>query len=395
MSAKRGRSEEDNNAIEDSDQPTIPTDDNNDVNMETAGDDNNKDSDDNNDEESDEPSHRAHPSPTSRFGHFPKYTKPKIGPMYQCAVPKFVPPGESAASGATAPNSNNNEEEESGEVSAVPSSSSVSVSGTGSSAPSGRGRGGRGRGRGRGRGGRGRGSSSLTALATSTQEAMEVSKGEDAITMANAAAEELADNYGKTIIPRGGICIHRPIMWTETVTAERPVLDTQEEFLTFSRNMFLQTPRPSGGIDIDSIWDDEAERMFAVRADVGQEKRRTKRKAAASVDGSVDDESIRSGGEPLERKNGDCEMEGAAVEEVEREPCAKLEQSSMLPLCGLEDDEHMLSYLQASHRGDYQKAKLDTMVNVDRGYGEMIYGDSFLYFRCQSRSNSRECSPVG
>ncbi|KAL3801540.1 hypothetical protein HJC23_000978 [Cyclotella cryptica] len=336
------------------------------------------------------------PSPTSRFGHYPKYTKPKIGPMYQCAVPKFVPSenvGDADGGTATTAGSEAHdavEEGSAGEDSVMASSSSVGVSGSGSgTVRSTSGRGGRGRGRsgrGRGRGGRGRASSGIGSAQEASLEIL--ANGEvDAITMANAAAEHLQDNYGKRIIPRGGICIHRPHP-TKFSTAPpqatptnhsgslaAPPLDQQEEFLTFSRNMFLQTPRPVGDFNFDDIWDSDAERTFGGRPDASssgqqQHKKKSSKRKATSVDGSMDDcESLRSSA-PSSSAVG-CESEGlTSCDHAATKSCTESgSTTSILPLCGLEDDEHMLLFLQATHRGDFQKAKLAAMVNVDRGYG--------------------------
>lgn len=114
------------------------------------------------DEERQRQPQRQYNSPSSKHGHFPKYTKPKIGPLFQCAVPKYVPPSSDNNNN----NNNNNdqdkeEEESSNSGESQTASSSVRGGGRGGGGR-GRARGGRGRGRGGGRGGRGRGSSALT-----------------------------------------------------------------------------------------------------------------------------------------------------------------------------------------------------------------------------------------
>lgn len=184
----------------------------------------------------------------------------------------------------------------------------------------------------------------------------------DPIAMANAAADQLQDNYGKRIIPRGGICIHKPSQSNHTSR-----LSQQDDFLLFSRNLFLQTPRPYVDFDIDEFWDSTAERVFSgEKSDSGpkgKKKRATKRKASA-VDESVDEDSIRSGSSFSRKKSEDGENRkmGSCNEQVDID-------ASMLPLCGLEDDDRMLSFLQSNHRGDSHRAKLSAMINMDRGYG--------------------------
>ena len=112
----------------------------------------------------------------------------------------------------------------------------------------------------------------------------------------------------------------------------------QDTFLTFSRNLLLQTPRWKGGT-MEEIWDEEAELMFGPIDNVDK-----KRKAHDMEDGTNSGEE--------EEKNQDSKK-----------------QEEMLPLCGLEDDECMLSFLQRRHKGDFERAKLSTLISVDRGYG--------------------------
>lgn len=208
--------------------------------------------------------------------------------------------------------------------------------------------------------------------------------------MANAAADHLLDNYGKRIIPRGGICVHRPLPTEFSTTSpqatptnsngslDAPPLDQQEEFLTFSRNMFLQTPRPVGDYSIDEIWDSDAERTFGGRLDISasgqqQHKKKSLKRKVTSVDGSADDCDSTRSSVPSSSAFG-CESDGLpTVEDDVTNSCTETgKNTSMLPLCGLEDDEHMLLFLQATHRGDFQKAKLSAMVNIDRGYGKAV-----------------------
>ena len=93
-----------------------------------------------------------------------------------------------------------------------------------------------------------------------------------------------------------------------------------------------------------------------------QPQPRVKRKASSMEDSSkmMEEESVKSGSSSVVGK-----QRGESYEE-ERVDDAK----NLLPLCGLEEDERMLSFLQSSHRGDFSRAKLSAMVNIDRGYGK-------------------------
>eukprot|EP00956_Cyclotella_meneghiniana_P013407 scaffold19360_cov59-Cyclotella_meneghiniana.AAC.5 len=140
----------------------------------------------------------------------------------------------------------------------------------------------------------------------------------------------------------------------------------------------VQTPRPCVGLDIGHIWDEEAECMFGCdgmnddndsssggkrnKKKQQQPQPRVKRKASSMEDSSkmMEEESVRSGSSSVVGK-----QRGGSYEE-ERFDDAK----NSLPLCGLEEDERMLSFLQSSHRGDFSRAKLSAMVNIDRGYGK-------------------------
>ncbi|KAL7552739.1 hypothetical protein ACHAWF_015978, partial [Thalassiosira exigua] len=163
---------------------------------------------------------------------------------------------------------------------------------------------------------------------------------------------------------------------------------TQDAYLTFSRNLFLQTPRPLAPTAIDRIWDAATARKFAVAAPIAPERSarggraRGKRKASSmSLDEATDDDgSLRGSVPPSPAKSA---VEGAAatkapVSEVERsltqaqEKLAQCHEPSgepSLPLCGLEDDERALSYLQVNHHGHIPKAELSIMANSDLGYG--------------------------
>lgn len=113
--------------------------------------------------------------------------------------------------------------------------------------------------------------------------------------------------------------------------------------------------------------------MFGGRTEKSEgRKRRGNKRKAANVDESADGESIRSGSCGSSKIGEDDEKIGCVVDDLNES--ASMEQESgdgsLLPLCGLEDDERMLSFLQSNHRGDFQRAKLSAMVNVDRGYGK-------------------------
>jgi len=360
----------------------------------------------------------------SRFGHFAKYTKPKIGAAFQCAVPNFAPP-DGAKDGTAGGGGSEAGEDESGGGSASGSGGNSSTYGTRSTTTTtgrggkggkggsrkGGGRGGRGRGRGGSRGGgRGRGAggiaSAMACEGTSTVEQSIASGETSAVDIANAAAEHLQDSYGsRQAIPRGGVCVHKPPstycatksdMNDEaaarlpsssenndgSIAPRKPPLpiDEQDDFLTFTRNVFLQTPRPKSEMSIDEIWDDATAKKFKVLAPAttsekgrGSKGRGSKRKAAAAalyVDSALDDDESLLGSAPSSPMKSSSSMD---IEQSLNEANAKLAQdedtSEQFPLCGLEADEQALSYLQANYHGDLQKAKLSIMVNSDRGYG--------------------------
>ena len=387
----------------------------------------------------------------SRFGHFAKYTKPKIGPAFQCAVPLYVPPeqqqqqrltrdgsGEGGVSSSiSVGGTSENGYESGGSASGSAESSSAfgNRAGTGRGGGGGRGRGrgyrsrggGRGgRGRGGGRGGRGRGGGGgssgagevtvgggggSTATAASSKrmmcEGMEqsIASGEtSAVDIANAAAAHMQVTYGsRRIIPRGGLCVHKPPSAvltnvpasngyaTNTNASSSSLhhpphvtMDELDEFLIFSRNIFLQAPRPNNEIvSIDDIWDNATAKKFEVEAPLGgtdtshdktgsRGGRGNKRKALDSStvddDGSHIDTAV---GDIL--GVGDYLNDGQPTNAGTKTMLAQdlgLPPSEQLPLCGMEDDEQALAYLHANHHGDSQRAKLSIMVHYDRGYGK-------------------------
>jgi hypothetical protein len=381
----------------------------------------------------------------SRVSHFAKYTKPKIGPAFQCAVPKFVPPARDVTGlvggGGGGGGGGGSEAGDESDGSASGSSFGASKHGTrirgggkgggggggrvsrGSKGARGGRRGGSrvraGNGAGDGRGGGG-GISAATASSEGTSRMEQsIASGETStVDIANAAAEHLKDTFGVRAIPRGGLCVHKP-HWGRTGTSfhaadglqsegtamdpRRPpphtttAMDDHEDFLTFTRNVFLQTPRPHCKISIDDIWDDATVEKFKVesppasdRSDRGAGRGRgNKRKAAVASltnDVAVEDEKLL--GSALSSPNMSVQVgeidagvymsEKASSIDVEQsvnQAEAKLAQdrgatSELLPLCGLEDDEQALSYLHTKCHGDPQIAKLSIMVDFDRRYGK-------------------------
>jgi hypothetical protein len=242
--------------------------------------------------------------------------------------------------------------------------------------------------------------------------------------MANAAAEQFECNYGKRNIPRGGLCVHRPAalhhLHQRRFAAAAAAagnsngdddndnhdgnnddannasnIDLHDDYLTFTRNMFLQTPRPSGQMSIDEIWDNVAQKRFGGAAAAAaaspatlslavlstEKKRGRKRKVVLENDVVEKDDNVGTVTSPTpppstkvmaieENATGfnDCIDEKPAAAEMSIETQSK----SILPLCGLEDDERMLSFLQANHGGDLEKAKFSILVNADRGYGMFL-----------------------
>lgn len=118
--------------------------------------------------------------------------------------------------------------------------------------------------------------------------------------------------------------------------------------------------------------------MFGGHGKVGGGKKKRAKRKASSMDESVDGiESIRSGSSCSLKKMGEIDEKISAVgssEDLTKQSGGDEDAASgsMLPLCGLEDDERMLSFLQSEHRGNFQRAKLSTIVSIDRGYGEIL-----------------------
>jgi len=361
-----------------------------------------------------------------RIGHFAKYAKPKIGLAFQCAVPKFVPPGTKEGGGA-------DNFGESGDSENASGAGSGSGYGTRSSSKGGRGgnrkgarggRGGKGRG-GRGKGGgRGRGGSEPMCKVEQSIASGETS----AVDIANAAANDFRDQYDGSLksIPRGGLCIHRP-QWhqdekqkkedsnnlaltagvlTEAATSFAPNLevndkipqpermtDDHEDYLTYTRNLYLQTPRPRSDLNIDEIWDTATAKKFKVETPAptvksgrgGRGKVRKRKAAAAALSMDMEDDGSAVGNTPSssaksfpEDGPAICDKSGTAMS-VEQsldslaEAAKSAQDQELLPLCGLEADEQALSYLQANHHGDMEKAKLSIMIKSDRGYGKASF----------------------
>lgn len=358
----------------------------------------------------------------SRLGHFAKYTKPKIGHAFQCAVPKFVPPARDLA-GLGKGGGGGGGSEAGDESDGSASGSSVGASKHGTRSRGGGKGGGGGGGRKGARGGR-RGGAGGIAAATASSEGtsrkeQSIASGEtSAVDIANAAAEHLQDRYGARTIPRGGLCVHKP-HWgrigtsfpaADELQSEGAAMDPRrppphtttamydhEDFLTFTRNVFLQTPRPHCKVSIDEFWDDATVEKYKVdappapdRSDRGAGRGRgNKRKAAVASltnDIAAEDEEL-LGSAPYSPKKSmqvgeidagvDMSEEASSidVEQSVNEAEAKLVQdrgtaTDLLPLCGLEDDEQALSYLHTTCHGDPQIAKLSIMVDSDRGYGK-------------------------
>ena len=328
----------------------------------------------------------------SRFGHFAKYTKPKIGLAFQCVVPKFVPAGV-AGPGAAAGGG--------GIAEAEDGASGISTVGGKTRGTTGKRRGGGGRGRGRPAGG-----SSVLSLGAGRS----IASGEtSAIDLANAAADQCRDGYGAwraaVAVPRGGLCVHRPQRRAAKDPAPAAGFNPQEDFLTYTRNIFLQTPRPRSSTTVDGIWDEVTARKFRADETVAATTTRTpsgrgnrgkgsnKRKAATMEEGgslpSSAASSLAKSVPSCEVLNDLCSLRRAPA--LAGEPPAQDggdAASGRGPLCGMEDDERALHYLHVTHRGDLDKAKLFLIVNADQGYGEIERGASFFELRI-GRSNSR------
>lgn len=163
-------------------------------------------------------------------------------------------------------------------------------------------------------------------------------------------------------------------------------LDEQEDYLTYTRNLFLQTPRAQSEMNIDKIWDDDTAKKYKVeetapikngRGGKGKKRKANDVESSVEVDGSSEIGSSAS----LKSMSGvdnSAAAEGAKAQDTSTamdvdtnlaESKQDDESETLFPLCGLEDDEQALSYLQANYHGDSQKAKLSIMVHSDRGNG--------------------------
>jgi hypothetical protein len=158
--------------------------------------------------------------------------------------------------------------------------------------------------------------------------------------------------------------VHRPA----AVTAAP---DPQEEFLAYTRSLFLQTPRPRGSATVDGIWDAATARKFRVDATTavaasgrGSRGRRDGKRKAAAMEEAGSSKALAAGAAAQETPVASA----APMAPVARGGGDAV--SGWGPLCGLEDDERALSYLHAEHRDDLETAKLAVMVNADQGYGE-------------------------
>jgi hypothetical protein len=158
---------------------------------------------------------------------------------------------------------------------------------------------------------------------------------------------------------------------TTTTTENAQSTDLHDDYLTFTRNIFLQTPRPRGEMSIDEIWDDDTEKKFGGVLLPSEKKKGSRKRKLATTDETKEGEDGSTSPIPPDNTKMASSTEGdqvtAAATTIQSQQHSK---PSMLPLCGLEDDERMLSFLQANHGGDSDRAKFSIMVNSDRGYGE-------------------------
>jgi hypothetical protein len=148
---------------------------------------------------------------------------------------------------------------------------------------------------------------------------------------------------------------------------------------------------------IDEIWDDATEKKFGGVV-LPSEKKKGSRKRKLAADEEVEDGGTSIPPDKMKMASsveGDPPAAAAAATETSTIQSQQHSKSSMLPLCGLEDDERMLSFLQANHGGDSDRAKFSIMVNSDRGYGEYskINCVAFLYHAFVSSSHALCKSP--
>mmetsp|Transcript_11570 Transcript_11570/g.21629 ORF Transcript_11570/g.21629 Transcript_11570/m.21629 type:complete len:2140 (-) Transcript_11570:138-6557(-) len=163
--------------------------------------------------------------------------------------------------------------------------------------------------------------------------------------------------YDPTNSPkRGGMCIHRPAS---------SLADSHDEFLVFSRNLCLQTPKDrSHAIErAEYLWKNALENDCFKELEkvvVKEKKRGRKRKLADKIDEGANDVGVASSNNLTSMSNGK-ELES------DFQPYNQDNNATMNVTLGLEDDELMLQYLQIQGSGQVARAQFLTLVHLCRG----------------------------
>ena len=169
--------------------------------------------------------------------------------------------------------------------------------------------------------------------------------------------------YDPTIRPkRGGLCIHRPSSPTPS----------HDQFLTFSRNLQLQTPRDAThNIErADFLWENALQKnTFRIMEKVSKEKKRgKKRKLVEKGDSSISDVSVATGNSANFSMDTDNKQDGMEVDATGEDGDANGNGTCEIAL-GTEDDYRMLEYLQLKGSGQVARAQFLSLVELCRGTG--------------------------
>ena len=157
---------------------------------------------------------------------------------------------------------------------------------------------------------------------------------------------------------RGGLCIHKP-------TNQK----AQDEFLAFSRNIQLQTPKSTTHFTerADYLWQkalDENKYKVLKKVVVEKKKRGRKRKLVEKEDSSISEISAITGNsvdeESMDVSTHDCEADVNHEQETSKDIAM-----------GLEDDDQMLEFLHRTGDDHNDRAKFLAMVTLCRGTGTL------------------------
>ncbi len=216
---------------------------------------------------------------------------------------------------------------------------------------------------------------------------------------------------------RGGLCIHRPSpiplqseSYMSTFKQKPPT--THDEYLTFCRNLTLQTPKDYNHsiARADHLWKTalEQDKYRSLEAIVVQEKKRGRKRKleksesgvsiATFIDSNVSggngnvskavESSTSQSHSPVSMDLDDGNGSGASVDEradvgTDNTNYARGGNVAL----GLEDDDGMLEYLQVNGSGKLKRAQLMMMVELCRGtgrsYNRLIFSTYYIVFMSQ------------